>query len=313
MGTWCDMAHSVVYTYRHEWDGCSAMTSSPKPFHFLNASHSALIWQNMPTPTNWSSLQEYISFDTHVTVPQGRGTGGWADIDNCWWNTPWHSLPHHPPIKAHPLSFFFLSLSTLTQHALAWGHSAIVPTSLFRKCVVDMASVGQLTNAHIMGSQVKIRWENEHVPESHHFSHKPFNDELWSSERLWLPHSPCKQSQITNLWMKWFMISCYLLCLQICIYHPVQVEWVLCLIPIPHQVLLLQCLQLRCLLKRKEKEWFVGGCLLCILFLPLHFILSSVSVVFDFNASLNDVAPMSPTLLPVYEKRKEKVFCWCMV
>ena len=34
--------------------------------------------------------------------------------------------------------------------------------------------------------------------------------------------------------------------------------------------------------------------------------LSSVSVVFDFNAALNDVAPVSPMLLPVDEKRNEK-------
>ena len=43
--------------------------------------------------------------------------------------------------------------------------------------------------------------------------------------------------------------------------------------------------------------------------------LSSVSVVFDFSASLNDVAPVSPVLLPVDVMRKEKsellmdVFC----
>ena len=40
-----------------------------------------------------------------------------------------------------------------------------------------------------------------------------------------------------------------------------------------------------------------------------------MSVVFDFNASLNDVAPVSPILFPVDEMRKEKselsmdVFC----
>ena len=34
--------------------------------------------------------------------------------------------------------------------------------------------------------------------------------------------------------------------------------------------------------------------------------LSSVSVVFDFNASLNDIAPVSPILLPVDVKRMEK-------
>ena len=46
-----------------------------------------------------------------------------------------------------------------------------------------------------------------------------------------------------------------------------------------------------------------------------HFRLSPVSVVFDFNASHNDAAPVSPILLPAYVKRKEKsdllmdVFC----
>ena len=34
--------------------------------------------------------------------------------------------------------------------------------------------------------------------------------------------------------------------------------------------------------------------------------MSSVSVVFDLNASLNDVAPLSPMLFAVDEKRKEK-------
>ena len=44
-------------------------------------------------------------------------------------------------------------------------------------------------------------------------------------------------------------------------------------------------------------------------------ILSFVSVVFEFNTSLNDVAPVSPILLSVDVKRKEKrellmdVFC----
>ena len=33
---------------------------------------------------------------------------------------------------------------------------------------------------------------------------------------------------------------------------------------------------------------------------------SFVSVVFDFNDSLNDVAPVSPISLPVDVKRKEK-------
>ena len=37
-----------------------------------------------------------------------------------------------------------------------------------------------------------------------------------------------------------------------------------------------------------------------------HLRLSAVSVVFDFSDSLNDVAPVSPMLLPVDEKRKGK-------
>ena len=46
---------------------------------------------------------------------------------------------------------------------------------------------------------------------------------------------------------------------------------------------------------------------LCVFFLlSSPFRSSSVSVVFVFNASLNDVAPVSPILIPVYEKRNEK-------
>ena len=41
-----------------------------------------------------------------------------------------------------------------------------------------------------------------------------------------------------------------------------------------------------------------------LLSLPLRS--SSVSVVFDFNASLNDVAPLSPISLSVYVMRMEK-------
>ena len=46
---------------------------------------------------------------------------------------------------------------------------------------------------------------------------------------------------------------------------------------------------------------------MCVFFLLYsQYRTSVVSVVFDFNASLNDVTPMSPMLLPVGEKRKEK-------
>ena len=51
----------------------------------------------------------------------------------------------------------------------------------------------------------------------------------------------------------------------------------------------------------------------CVLFLlcPL-FRSSSVSVVFDFNALLNDVAPDSPILLAVYLMRIKQVVCLWM-
>ena len=53
--------------------------------------------------------------------------------------------------------------------------------------------------------------------------------------------------------------------------------------------------------------------------LSSHLRLSFLSVVFDFSASLNDVAPVSPMLLPVGVKRKEEsellmdVFCVCLL
>ena len=46
---------------------------------------------------------------------------------------------------------------------------------------------------------------------------------------------------------------------------------------------------------------------ICVSFLlSSQFKLSAVSVVFDFNDSLNDAAPVSPMSLPVDMKRKEK-------
>ena len=49
-------------------------------------------------------------------------------------------------------------------------------------------------------------------------------------------------------------------------------------------------------------------CLLLLLSSQLR--LSFVSVVFDFNASLNDVAPLSSMLLPFDLMRMERVDCW---
>ena len=57
-------------------------------------------------------------------------------------------------------------------------------------------------------------------------------------------------------------------------------------------------------------------CAFVLLYLPHK--LSSMSVVFDFNDSLNDVAPVSSMLLTVVVNRKEKsdllvdVFCVCL-
>ena len=49
---------------------------------------------------------------------------------------------------------------------------------------------------------------------------------------------------------------------------------------------------------------------LCVFFLlPSPHKLSFMSVVFDFNDSLNDVAPVSLMLLAVVMKRKERVNC----
>ena len=46
---------------------------------------------------------------------------------------------------------------------------------------------------------------------------------------------------------------------------------------------------------------------MCCFFLCLQLRSSSVSVVFDFNASLNDVAPLSLIQFPVYLMRIERV------
>ena len=52
-------------------------------------------------------------------------------------------------------------------------------------------------------------------------------------------------------------------------------------------------------LMRVEKSELLVN-VICVLFLlPLQLRLSFVSVAFDFNASLNDIAPVSPMLLPV--------------
>ena len=69
-------------------------------------------------------------------------------------------------------------------------------------------------------------------------------------------------------------------------------------------------------MKRKEKSELLMD-VSCVFFLFLFSLsrTSLESVAFDFSASLNDDAPVSPILFPVDEKRKEKcellmdVFC----
>ena len=68
--------------------------------------------------------------------------------------------------------------------------------------------------------------------------------------------------------------------------------------------------------KRKEKEYIVDGCLLCVssFLLSLPHRWSSVSAP-EFSESLNDVIPASPRPLSIYVKRNKKcellmdVFC----
>ena len=58
---------------------------------------------------------------------------------------------------------------------------------------------------------------------------------------------------------------------------------------------------------KNERKRIVDGCHLCVFFpLSSQVRLSSVSVVFNLNASLNNVAPVPPILLSVYVMRKEK-------
>ena len=75
----------------------------------------------------------------------------------------------------------------------------------------------------------------------------------------------------------------------------------LCLISVIHSMMLLLCLQFRCLSMRRERE--KSELLMDVFrvssFFGLQFRKSLVSAVFDFNASLNDAAPVSPILFPV--------------
>ena len=68
--------------------------------------------------------------------------------------------------------------------------------------------------------------------------------------------------------------------------------------------LCLQCCSVL-IIREWKSELFMD--VICVLFLLcLQLILSFASVVFDFNASLNDAAPLSPILFPVDLMRMEK-------
>ena len=65
-------------------------------------------------------------------------------------------------------------------------------------------------------------------------------------------------------------------------------------------MMLLLFLQSCCLLfHKKERSGLLMDAILCVFLLSSQFRSSFVSVVFDFSASLNDVAPVSPILFPV--------------
>ena len=85
--------------------------------------------------TRLDSLQEYRIWYT------------WHSLNHSWWvvvqtlttvdETRHDTHPHTIP-QSNPTLFF--PLSTLTKHAPAWGHNAIVLTFLFGDCVVDTLS-----------------------------------------------------------------------------------------------------------------------------------------------------------------------------
>ena len=74
------MAHSVVYYQAWvRWLLCNDII--PKAITLLKDLLNVLIWQDMPTPSNWLSLPEHTDCEAHVTVNQGQETGAWVDTD----------------------------------------------------------------------------------------------------------------------------------------------------------------------------------------------------------------------------------------
>ena len=75
--------HTVLCIPRHGWDGCSAMTSSPKPFHFLNDLLNVLIWQHMPTPSPSFILPSNTLPFLHTHDRPSFMKSIWSRMNNC--------------------------------------------------------------------------------------------------------------------------------------------------------------------------------------------------------------------------------------
>ena len=111
--------HTVLWMTRHGWDGCSAMASSPKPFHFFERLAQC---PHLTAHINTMKMVELAR--THRLwymrlFFKTRGTGGWADVDKCWW--PPHDTHFHTIHQSNPPSFtlFQPSLNTPWHEAIA--------------------------------------------------------------------------------------------------------------------------------------------------------------------------------------------------
>ena len=113
-------------------------------------------------------------------------------------------------------------------------------------------------------------------------------------------------SNIVSYWseVKWKerIVDECLLCVFFLLSLPLRISWVIVVFDFSaslNDVAPVSPISLADDVKRKEEEWFVDGCLLCVLFLFSSPLRSSwVSVVFDFSASLSDAAPVSPISFP---------------
>ena len=63
------------------------------------------------------------------------------------------------------------------------------------------------------------------------------------------------------------------------------------------------------LMRMKKRKWIVDGCHLCVVSFCSLLRSSIASVVFDFNASLSDVAPVYPMLLSDDLTKVDRVDC----